>query len=195
MIGYLEGRVIDCTQDHCILCVHGVGYSLSIHARTAQYLKQHSSPELSALWVVSVTHDGGTHLFGFADREDKSWFSWLTGVPGVGGRVAQNILSLYTPYRLQHLIFEKNIALLRMAEGVGPKLAQRLITEMQEKAQKWHPSVPDQESSHARHFHDALLTLTALGYGQLASENALRQNSQLDAPVDELVRNALKHLL
>jgi Holliday junction DNA helicase RuvA len=180
MIGYLEGTIVLIQGDRCWVSVSGIGHIVCIGGRLASTV--HTGKPIT-LWIESIVHDGQEHLFGFICREEQTWFQWLVAVAGVGGRLAMNILSLYQPHDLSPLLRQGNVVALRQVEGVGPKLANRLVTELKDKALSWIGSimpdggpekgvlaVPHQEIGMQQ---DALLALMALGYRRIDAEHAV----------------------
>ncbi len=159
--------------DRCWIVVSGLGYIVSVGHRLASQLSiQHSI----TLWIETVVYDGQGQLFGFKTQEEQSWFQFLTAVSGVGGRLAVTILSDLEPDALATSISENQLVLLRSIDGVGPKLANRLMTELKDKAQSW---VKTRAFSvgRAEDFtdvsKDTILALMALGYRKSDAESAV----------------------
>ena len=181
MIGYLEGIVLRIQGDRCWILVGGVGHIVTIGLRVAASIQQGQS---MSLWVESMTHDGQEHLFGLQNSQEQTWFQWLVAISGVGGRMAINILSAMHPNSLAQAIEKREVLALRTVDGVGPKLANRLITELQDKAQQWFhsvdrpgmPTMQDHAQGHdlSKGIHaDAVLALVALGYRRAEAESAV----------------------
>jgi Holliday junction DNA helicase RuvA len=170
VIGFLEGVILRIQADRCWIFVSGLGYIVSVGTRLASQLSvQHSV----SLWIETVVYDGQGHLFGFKTQQEQSWFQFLTAVSGVGGRLAVAILSDLEPDALAASISENQLAALRSIDGVGPKLANRLMTELKDKAQSWAKtralSVGSAEDVHQ----DAIVALMALGYRKADAESAV----------------------
>ena len=173
MIGFLEGVIVRIQADRCWILVSGLGYIVSVGHRLASQLSvQHSI----TLWIETVVYDGQGQLFGFKTQEEQSWFQFLTAVSGVGGRLAVTILSDMEPDALATCITENQLASLRTIDGVGPKLANRLMTELKDKAQNWVKtrafSVGRAEEN-TDGSKDAILALMALGYRKSDAESAV----------------------
>ena len=181
MIGYLEGNVIRIQNDRCWILTGGIGHIVSVGARLAAMIQDGG---LVKLWIESMIHDGQEHLFGFIEPSEQTWFQWLVAISGVGGRVAMNILSFISPNILAETIRQGDVLGLRSIDGVGPKLANRLITELKDKANAW-VSIFDNKSTdgssgqntqpnNCSSMHqDAILALVALGYRRAESEAAV----------------------
>jgi Holliday junction DNA helicase RuvA len=136
-------------------------------------------------------HEGATKLFGFTSEDEHQWFCWLLQVPGVGGKVAQNLLSSFPPDQLYHLVMTQDISRLKTGDGVGPKLASRLATELKDKVLSWTPLNPGQDP-----LDDAVLTLCALGYKEHQARRMLQwvQDNMTPSSLEETIKIALNRL-
>ena len=137
MIAKLIGLVDTILSEGVILDVNGVGYLVHVSERTAHELdtSHASSPESKkSLLVETLVRQEQLTLYGFLREEDQSWFRLLLTVQGVGAKVALSILSAFSAEELSSLILKQDKMLLSKAEGVGPKLASRIVSELKEKA-------------------------------------------------------------
>lgn len=132
MIVRLTGLVDDVGLDGVMLDVQGVGYQIQVSTRTRAGLP--GKGETASLLTEMQIREDHWSLFGFIDRAERDWFRTLTTVQGVGGRVALAILSVLSPEHLTRAILAQDKASLARADGVGPKLAARLVTELKDKA-------------------------------------------------------------
>jgi holliday junction DNA helicase RuvA len=132
MIAKLTGKLDSWGAGHAVIDVAGVGYLVEASART-----------LSAIGIVGdqvtvhtelLVGEDFLRLIGFASAEERDWFRLLTGVQGVGGKVALAILSALEPAEVQRAIAQGDHAMIARANGVGPKLAQRICNELRDKA-------------------------------------------------------------
>lgn len=130
MIAKLSGTIDAVGEDFCIIDVNGVGYLVSASAKTLGKLK--IGVQTSLLTIMTVREDD-ISLFGFADAWEKEWFGTLTKVQGVGAKVCLSILSVLTPAQLSQAIGAQDKASFCRANGVGPKLAARIVTELKDK--------------------------------------------------------------
>ena len=132
MIGSLTGLVDHAGKDEAVIDVGGVGYLVFASARTLDALP----PAGSSVRLMIETHvrEDHIHLYGFADRQERDWFRLLTTVQGVGARVALALLSVLTPDALATAIAAQDRAAIAQAEGIGPKLAARILNELKDKA-------------------------------------------------------------
>ncbi|MGO1118413.1 Holliday junction branch migration protein RuvA [Rhodovibrionaceae bacterium A322] len=134
MIGKLRGLVDSQAEGHVILDVQGVGYLVHCSGRTLSALPGRG--EEMTLWIETLVREDLIQLLGFADQGEQDWFRLLSTVQGVGARMALAILSVLPPEELVQAIAAQDKKMLTRANGVGPKLAQRIVTELKDKAAK-----------------------------------------------------------
>jgi Holliday junction DNA helicase RuvA len=132
VIGKLTGTIDAVTEDGLLLDVNGVGYVVQASSKTLTRL---GGPGTAAsLLIETQMREDAITLFGFADAAEREWFRLLRSVQGVGGKVALAILSTLTADDLTNAIAAQDKAAVARANGVGPKLAQRVVTELKDKA-------------------------------------------------------------
>ncbi|WP_136162040.1 Holliday junction branch migration protein RuvA [Sphingomonas flavalba] len=131
MIARLTGTLVEIGADHAVIDVGGVGYLVQASARCLQALGAVGA-QVTLFTELQVREDAMT-LFAFASASERDWFRLLTGVQGVGGRVALAILSVLAPDDLVRAISTGDKAMVARANGVGPKLALRIVTELRDK--------------------------------------------------------------
>lgn len=197
MIGKLTGKVDSLAADHIILDVAGVGYL--VHCPSSTLSKMAAGANVS-LAVESKVSDDAIRLYGFSSTEERDWFRLLQTVQGVGARVALSLLSTLSVRELERAIVLGDKAVVGRAPSVGPKLAQRIVTELKDKA----PSVlKGHEAGSNVHVltprtaeGDAVAALVKLGYSQgSAVEAVMRAGQNLgEAPLDALIRESLRTL-
>jgi holliday junction DNA helicase RuvA len=132
VIGKLTGIIDRIGEDGLLIDVNGVGYVVQASSKTLARLGDKGTPA-SILIETQVREDAIT-LFGFADAAEHDWFRLLRTVQGVGGKVALAILSTLTPSDLANAVAAQDKGSVSRANGVGPKLAQRIVTELKDKA-------------------------------------------------------------
>jgi holliday junction DNA helicase RuvA len=174
MISYLEGTALFPTATTITALVNGVGYLVHCSSRTLSTVQANDKIQLHV--ELQVREDAFT-LYGFRELEEKHWFHKLCQVQGVGGRVALAILSAFSPATLHLAIQTQDANLLRKADGVGAKLAQRLVLELKDKTSPM-PMTADAPMA----ADDALLGLLALGYTQADAVTALAKVPAGDTP-------------
>ena len=130
MIAKLRGIIDTIGDDYTIIDVNGVGYLVSASGKTLSKLK--IGQEMTLL-TETVVREDSISLFGFADAWEKEWFNTLTKVQGVGAKVCLSILSVLAPVQLSQAIGAQDKTSFCRANGVGPKLAARIITELKDK--------------------------------------------------------------
>ena len=128
MIARLHGLLAETSADSAIVDVHGVGYQVQASSRTLDALGPIGG-DVTILTELQVREDGWT-LFGFGSTGEREAFRQLTSVEGVGGRVALAILSVLDPGELAAAVSRGDKAMVSRANGVGPKLAQRIVNEL-----------------------------------------------------------------
>ena len=134
MISKLTGKIDSFADNHLILDVQGVGYQIFASARTLSRIGQVGDG--ASLLIDTHVREDHIHLYGFADAAEQRWFRLLTSVQGVGAKVGMAILGACPPDKLALAIASQDKALLTQADGVGPKLAVRILTELKDKAAK-----------------------------------------------------------
>lgn len=196
MIGKLSGTVDHVGEDHAILDVGGVGYIVHCPASTLSKLAAGAS--VSLMIELRLT-DETIRLYGFSSTEEREWFRLLQTVQNVGARVALNVLSALSPRELERAIALSDKAVVGRAQGVGPKLALRIVTELKDKAPammlRGHDGAAAPATAPRGPEADAVAALVKLGYSQgHAAEAVARAGRDLGegAAVDALIREALK---
>jgi len=194
MIARLTGKLAEAAADHAVIDVQGVGYQVQASTRTLDALGPIGG-EVMILTELQVREDGWT-LFGFGSTGERESFRALTSVQGVGGRVALAILSVLDPAELAAAVSRGDKAMVARANGVGPKLAQRIVNELAGKlgspALAGGSGAPAPRGGPAA---DALSALANLGFKPAeASAAVAAANEELgpDATLDALVRLALR---
>ncbi|MCC5999535.1 MAG: Holliday junction branch migration protein RuvA [Pararhodobacter sp.] len=132
MIGKLSGRIDYRGSDHVLLDVRGVGYVVHVSERTLMALPGPGG--MAALYTELLVREDLLQLFGFLSLTEKEWHRLLTSVQGVGARAALSILGALGPEGVARAIAIGDAAAMRKAPGVGPKLAQRVVMELKDKA-------------------------------------------------------------
>ena len=132
MIGKLKGMIDGFGDDFVHIDVAGVVYEAFCSSRTLAALPRVG--ESSVLFVEMIVREDMIRLYGFAGEAEKAWFKILLTVQGVGARVALSVLSTLTPSELSSAIALQDKAMIGRANGVGPKLAVRVVTELKGKA-------------------------------------------------------------
>lgn len=200
MIGKLRGILDSIDADKVILDVSGVGYIINCSGRTLALLPL-IGEQVSLLINMQVKEDD-ISLYGFMDLPEQEWFDNLITVQGIGPKLALVILSSLEPASLVDNIIERNKEVFKYISGVGPKLAERIFTELSKKANLYigkHPELMTKQSISTEanaNINDALIALTNLGYSRLECYNICKTicQNKPDITINDLIRSALKEL-
>ena len=202
MIGKLSGTVDTLEDDLVVIDVAGVGYLLSCSARTLRGLGGIGAR--ASLMVETFVRDDRIVLYGFADRGERDCFRLLQTVQGVGSRVALAILSVMSPGELAQAVIAQDKVAVARANGVGPRLAQRVVTELKDRMGEVGIGIgaalaPAAGAADAVQGADAeaISALVNLGYGRSEAFGAVvaaRRELGEGADVARLIRAGLKGL-
>lgn len=132
MIGKLKGTIDEIGEDHVLIDVHGVCYVVFCSSRTLSGLGRVG--EAAVLHIETFVREDQLKLFGFASLLEREWFRLLQSVQGVGAKVALAVLSTLSAADLANAIALQDKAMVSRAPGIGPKVAQRIISELKTKA-------------------------------------------------------------
>jgi holliday junction DNA helicase RuvA len=196
MIAKLYGRIDETGADSLVIDVSGVGYLVFASARTLAALGK--ADDFATVFTEMLVSENDQRLIGFASREERDWFRLLIGVQGVGAKVALAILSALEAGDLARAIGSGDAAMVARANGVGPKLAQRIVNELKDKVGALAGLGGGAKLAAAGgggHASDAVSALTGLGFkpGEAANAVALAIDELgPDSSLDALVRLALK---
>lgn len=196
MIAKLYGRIDETGVDHLVIDVSGVGYLVQASARTLAALGK--TDDFATVFTEMQVSENDMRLIGFATKEERDWFRLLTGVQGVGGKVGLAILSAIEPADLALAIGSGDTAMVARANGVGPKLASRIVNELKDKVGALagiDGGVKLVTAASGSHAQDAMSALANLGFKPGEAGSAVAQAVEElgpDATLDALVRLALK---
>ncbi|WP_370207165.1 Holliday junction branch migration protein RuvA [Pararhodobacter marinus] len=222
MIGKLSGRIDYKAADHVLLDVKGVGYVVHVSDRTLMALPGPGG--MAALYTELLVREDLLQLFGFTTLMEKEWHRLLVSVQGVGAKAAMAILGTLGPEGVARALAIGDAGAIRKAPGVGPKLAQRVVMELKDKApavMAMGGTAPDLDGdaevieapeapaeapvpaakpkASARRLSqqaqaDALSALTNLGYGPSEAAQAVATAAETETEAPALIRAALKLL-
>src|ERR1700741_1456536 len=172
MIGKLKGIIDSYGEDFIVLDVQGVGYLVHCSARTLQALP--AAGEAATLSIETHVREDQIRLFGFMTDVEREWFRLLQTVQGVGAKVALAVLSTLRPGELASAIALRDKATVARTPGVGPKVAERIVTELKDKAPAYADVDPAvirlsgavEDKRAPQPVADAVSALVNLGYGQ-----------------------------
>lgn len=202
MIGKLTGKIDQIMGNHMILDVNGVGYVVTCGARTLSSIG--GVGEAASLYIETIVREDAITLYGFADALEQHWFKTLTTVQGVGPKAGIAILSACSPDQIQMAIGARDHSILTRADGVGPKLAQRIVMELKDKAMPTTISIASPEARQkkgrgpapeATNAEDAISALLNLGYARTEAYqavNAVLASGETD--LSAIIAKSLKEL-
>lgn len=203
MIGKLKGIIDSYGEDFVILDVGGVGYVVHCSARTLQELPARGEPAVIA--IETHVREDQIRLFGFLSDVEREWFRLLQTVQGVGTRVALSVLGTLKPADLATAVAMRDKATVARTPGVGPKVAERIVTELKDKAPAYASIDPAMvrlagavdEKRAPQPLTDAVSALVNLGYGQpqaAAAVAAAAREAGEGADAARLIRLGLREL-
>jgi Holliday junction DNA helicase RuvA len=203
MIGKLKGIIDTYGEDFVIVDVGGVGYLVHCSARTLQALP--AQGEAVTLAIETHVREDQIKLFGFVTDVEREWFRLLQTVQGVGTKVALAILGTLKPADLASAIALRDKASITRAPGVGPKVAERIVTELKDKAPAYASVDPAvirlsgavDENRAPKPIADAVSALINLGYGHPQAAAAIAAASRAageGAETKQLIRLGLREL-
>ena len=193
MIAKLKGLLDGFGADHAVVDVNGVGYLVAASTRTLSALGAVGSEVM--LHIETQVSEDAIRLIGFASAEERDWFRLLTSVQGVGSRVALGILSALGGDELHRAIASGDHRMISRAQGVGPKLAQRIANELKDKAGGIVLGSGGLAAPRGGLGADAVSALLNLGFRPAEASSAVAlAETELgpEATLDALVRTALK---
>ncbi len=217
MIGKLSGIIDSFAENYVILDVSGVGYIVYASRRTLTSIGQPG--DAASLLINTHVREDAFNLYGFADVGEQAWYRLLTSVQGVGAKAALAILSVSTPQTLSIAIAAQDKAAFTQADGVGPKIATRILTELKDKAAKMDMGAalaaetkstdsaqqgsvssaaaqdPQKKLQDTGAAQDAISALVNLGYARSEAYTAvMNARGKSNDNLQDLIREALKEL-
>lgn len=194
MYDYINGKLVFKCPAYVVIDAGGVGYHINISLNTYSTLSANENCKLFTwLYVKEDAH----MLYGFTDEGERKLFLHLISVSGIGPNTGRMMLSSITPTEIQTAIIKGDVPLIQRIKGIGPKSAQRIILELQDKLKKEGPdsliSVPINHTVKE----EALSALVMLGFAKIAAEKVIDQimkKDDEDLTVEKLIKIALKNL-
>lgn len=194
MYDYFNGKLVFKAPTHVILEVGGIGYYVHISLTTYSLIKDQ---ENCKLFISFQVREDAHTLFGFATEGERHLFNHLISVSGIGPNTGRMMLSSITPEEIQSAIINGQVAIIQKIKGIGPKTAQRVILELQDKLKKQgdHALLPLPTSTQSVP-DEALSALVMLGFQKSQVEKTLNALVQAESAltVEALIKAALKKL-
>ena len=199
MIGRVEGRVVLRGADHVVIDANGIGWLVQVSDRTLRALP--GEGEVARLWTELVVREDSMTLLGFETLAEKEWHRLLTGLQGVGAKASMAILGALGADGLARAVATGDWASVKAAPGVGPKIAQRVVHELKDKAPAAMAMAPRSsgpvlvETSDDPSRAEAMSALANLGYAPAEAARAVAEAEGAGAEgTAALIRAALKRL-
>lgn len=201
MLNYINGIVSELEPNLAVIDCGGLGFGLNVSLYTVQNIKL---GEKTKLYIYESIKEDAFELYGFSSKAEKRCFELLVGVNGVGPKAAMAILSSTTPDGLIAAVMNGNEKVITAAQGVGKKLAQRILLELKDKVGKIDGvstavtvtdvpilSVKNEDKNLA----DATAGLLVLGYGQAEINQALRGVDTSGMTSQEIIKYVLRGMV
>ncbi|MDB5018837.1 MAG: ruvA [Mucilaginibacter sp.] len=194
MYAYIDGKLAFKSAAFVVIDAGGVGYHINISLNT--YSKLGVSERCKLFTWLHVKEDAHT-LYGFIDEGERRLFLHLISISGIGPNTGRMMLSSITPEEIQNAIISGNVAIIQRIKGIGPKSAQRVILELQDKLRKEGSETLNPISINKTVKEEALSALVMLGFVRNAAEKVLEQELNKNSgelTVEQLIKAALKSL-
>ena len=194
MYAYIDGKLVFKSPAYVVIDAGGVGYHINISLNTYSLLGDAERCKLFT-WL-HVKEDAHT-LYGFADEGERRLFLHLISISGIGPNTGRMMLSSITPLEIQTAIINGNVSLIQRIKGIGPKSAQRVILELQDKLRKEGSETLNTTPMAQTVKDEALAALVMLGFARTAAEKVLDQELNKNGgtlTVEQLIKLALKNL-
>ena len=194
MYAYIDGKLTFKCPAYVVIDAGGVGYHINISLHTYSLICDSERCKLFT-WL-HVKEDAHT-LYGFFDEGERRLFLHLISISGIGPNTGRMMLSSITPVEIQNAIVSGNVSLIQRIKGIGPKSAQRIILELQDKLRKEGPDTLITAPVTTTAKDEALSALVMLGFARNAAEKVLEQEINKNSgvlTVEQLIKLALKSL-
>jgi Holliday junction DNA helicase RuvA len=194
MYAYIDGKLVFKSAAFVVIDAGGVGYHINISLNT--YSQLGTGERCKLFTWLHVKEDAHT-LYGFIDEGERRLFLHLISISGIGPNTGRMMLSSITPQEIQNAIISGNVSLIQRIKGIGPKSAQRVILELQDKLRKEGSDTLSTAPIDKTAKDEALSALVMLGFARNVAEKALEQEITKNGgelSVEQLIKSALKSL-
>ncbi|HEY2580532.1 MAG TPA: Holliday junction branch migration protein RuvA [Mucilaginibacter sp.] len=193
MYAYIQGKLVFKSAAFVVIETGGVGYHINISINT--YSKLGNGENCKLFTWLHVKEDAHT-LYGFIDEGERRLFLHLISISGIGPNTGRMMLSSITPEEIQNAIISGNVSLIQRIKGIGPKSAQRIILELQDKLRKEGSDTLSTVPVNKSVKDEALSALVMLGFARNAAEKVLDLINKNDEnlTIEQLIKLALKNL-
>ncbi|MBR4288606.1 MAG: Holliday junction branch migration protein RuvA [Clostridia bacterium] len=197
MFDYVSGTIQALGQNKCVIDTHGIGWFLTVSAKTAGRLSGQKEAKVYTYLNMGSSDRATMELFGFATEHERSFFEMLIAISGIGPKAAISILSALDPEELTMCVLSGDAKALTAAQGIGMKGAQKIILELKDKVGKTNTaSVPIGGSAVSQNsdLAEAVNALVVLGYQPQTAASAVRAVADKANGLQDLIRLALKSM-
>lgn len=195
MFGYIRGKIVSKELSYVISDVNGVGFKIYSSVNSISALKIN---EEATLYTYLYIKEGIMDLYGFATEEELSMFEMLISVSGVGAKGAIAILSIGSPSKIAVALVTNDVKMIKSAQGIGPKIAQRIILELKDKIKNEDLTLQSEETEQVIDTdlkQEAVKALMVLGYSKNEAQKAVSKADSSITDLEELIKAALKAVL
>ncbi|MEI0548757.1 Holliday junction branch migration protein RuvA [Brachyspira intermedia] len=189
MFAFIEGKVQIISEGVIALLCNGVGYEIIVSKKLDV-----KNDDNIRLYTKLIHREDAMILYGFLTREEKNMFTTLMSASGVGPKLAMEVLSTYSINDLMHILFNKDINLLKKVSGMGVKKAEKLLFELRDKIEKIDINISPSVISNDNES-DVIKALISLGFSNNEAVKALSAIENKDnMTTEDLINNALRNL-
>jgi Holliday junction DNA helicase RuvA len=196
MIHYVRGKLIEKSPVHAVVDCNGLAYHLHISLGTFGKLGDADNVTMYTHFSIN-SNDFSTHLFGFADEQERDVFRKLISVSGVGPNTARMVLSGLSTEEVKQMIMMRDVAGFKRIKGIGEKTAERIIIDLHDKVAKGGEIMVEKIGApHNIHKQEALAALTLLGLDKTKTEKLIDKIMVMQPGIalEDLIKQVLKQL-
>lgn len=191
MFAFIEGKVCTISEGIiALLCSNGVAYEIIVSKK----LNVNNDDNIR-LYTQLIHKEDSMTLYGFKTREEKKMFNTLMSASGVGAKLAMEVLSTYSIDEIMHILFNKDINMLKKVQGMGVKKAEKLLFEIRDKIEKIDINISSSKISYNENESDVIKALISLGFSNNEAVKALSNiENKENKTTEDLISLALKNL-
>ncbi|MHB1393117.1 MAG: Holliday junction branch migration protein RuvA [Clostridia bacterium] len=191
MYEYLSGRVDYMSEDYAVIDISGLGYRVFTSQNTMKSLKL---GEISKIFTHLIVKEDDLVLYGFSTRDELGMFKLLISVSGVGPKAGASLLNQYKTSDIAMAIIGRDIAKLTKAQGIGKKIAERIILELKDKIDTESAIGGMETFEGSDEISQVVEALVSLGYNYTVASTAVMKLKDTKKPIDILIKDALRQL-
>lgn len=191
MFAFIEGKVCTISEGIiALLCSNGVAYEIIVSKK----LNVNNDDNIR-LYTQLIHKEDSMTLYGFKTREEKKMFNTLMSASGVGAKLAMEVLSTYSIDEIMHILFNKDINMLKKVQGMGVKKAEKLLFEIRDKIEKIDINISYSKISYNENESDVIKALISLGFSNNEAVKALSNiENKENKTTEDLISLALRNL-